>query len=1075
MSDKNFKVKNGLEVGDHISLPDNKQVQFGNSNVGTLHHDGSNFRLRAGTGTFNVQANDFHITDASNTSARFVVDHDGATTLFHNAASKLATNSGGVTVTGTAILGGASFVDNATAYFGTGLDLRLYHDGGNSYIKNNTGWLNMPLGGNGLTMANSDFTKIIAKFLVNGANELYYNGGKKLETSSAGGALTGVWTGNTVTQATGHNNTAFASTEFVRQEITALIGGAPSTLDTLNEIAASIADDANYVGTVNTALAAKAPKAAPIFTGLATFNADADSGLTIGNAGTNAMAIYTASGDELYIGQTGAYKLRLKTTGDIVMDNGGNLGIGLASPGYKLHVKGSTQTNAILAVESSTWASGSTAELRLAYVAGHNRSIKGHYANGLEFFTNPSTAAMTITANDGNLSLGSHLYLADNKVAHFGDSNDLEILCDGTNGYIRNHVSGGSIYNRAHTNWVVQTNASSGGANDAIKALRNAAVELYYSNSKKFETTSTGVSALKYNAGGVSYGGIYNAKQGAADAYGIVLEASGNDRWLRMGHNGTAAQIDATYNSSGGYSPLQLLTGGGVALEINTSKQVTLPQKITVNATDSQFYNRLFIKNGTHGLYMGQWDTANHRIESDANRPLTIQAYHSGGITLGLSGNPKLLLNNSGATVTGTLAVNAGTTNVAATFTSTDGTAGIKLQDNGGNIELSTVSGNFQVQPAGGAARLVVKSTGNTIIGNGGATIAYGGSGGYMLGVQAYSGSQSYISVARPGKSLDSEGFVIGEDSAYSYWINREAKDIHIYTSNAFNSKFLAAGGFESAGEIQSPTFYSSVASGGGSYQRITHQGNETWTWAAQSGSGTDDYLDVGIAGGMRSMSWHEDGIVGIQDTTPDSGGNNVNLESSANFNRVLSVNGNVSAKNVDDWRVIDLTGNNPQGSGNLCTTYFPVVILGGNAGKFHDFEITKYYGGIGSNGAGNYAGAFLRWQFTGYTWGGNPIFNTIKSFSNTYRNTIGGIGMIGFYSPCVFLRGGYSYHMKMPRDCRPDIVTSTQSDYGSRGDAYAFSLGPISETAMQAHVSWLGTTEITAQGRTAHNMRGTS
>ena len=28
MADKDFKVKNGLEVGDHISLPDNKQIQL---------------------------------------------------------------------------------------------------------------------------------------------------------------------------------------------------------------------------------------------------------------------------------------------------------------------------------------------------------------------------------------------------------------------------------------------------------------------------------------------------------------------------------------------------------------------------------------------------------------------------------------------------------------------------------------------------------------------------------------------------------------------------------------------------------------------------------------------------------------------------------------------------------------------------------------------------------------------------------------------------------------------------------------------------------------------------------------
>ena len=59
------------------------------------------------------------------------------------------------------------------------------------------------------------------------------------------------------------------------------------------------------------------------------------------------------------------------------------------------------------------------------------------------------------------------------------------------------------------------------------------------------------------------------------------------------------------------------------------------------------------------------------------------------------------------------LHVNSGGTNVAAKFESTDGTAGIMLADNAGNVELSTEGGNFQVQPAGGAAKLIVTSAGN--------------------------------------------------------------------------------------------------------------------------------------------------------------------------------------------------------------------------------------------------------------------------------------------------------------------------------------------------------------------------
>jgi hypothetical protein len=48
---------------------------------------------------------------------------------------------------------------------------------------------------------------------------------------------------------------------------TAITDGAPGALDTLNELAAALGDDADFAGTVTTALAAKAPLASPTFTG----------------------------------------------------------------------------------------------------------------------------------------------------------------------------------------------------------------------------------------------------------------------------------------------------------------------------------------------------------------------------------------------------------------------------------------------------------------------------------------------------------------------------------------------------------------------------------------------------------------------------------------------------------------------------------------------------------------------------------------------------------------------------------------------------------------------------------------
>ncbi|ENO2024509.1 TPA: phage tail protein [Escherichia coli] len=57
----------------------------------------------------------------------------------------------------------------------------------------------------------------------------------------------------------GNNTTRIATTEFVQAAITALINGAPATLDTLKEIAAAINNDPKFSTTINNALSGKQP------------------------------------------------------------------------------------------------------------------------------------------------------------------------------------------------------------------------------------------------------------------------------------------------------------------------------------------------------------------------------------------------------------------------------------------------------------------------------------------------------------------------------------------------------------------------------------------------------------------------------------------------------------------------------------------------------------------------------------------------------------------------------------------------------------------------------------------------
>ncbi|ELC1655326.1 phage tail protein [Escherichia coli] len=72
------------------------------------------------------------------------------------------------------------------------------------------------------------------------------------------------------TPAAGNNTTQLATTAFVQAALTAIINGAPTTLDTLKEIAAAINNDPKFSTTINNALALKAPLSSPALTGTPT-------------------------------------------------------------------------------------------------------------------------------------------------------------------------------------------------------------------------------------------------------------------------------------------------------------------------------------------------------------------------------------------------------------------------------------------------------------------------------------------------------------------------------------------------------------------------------------------------------------------------------------------------------------------------------------------------------------------------------------------------------------------------------------------------------------------------------------
>src|SRR6056300_428751 len=99
------------------------------------------------------------------------------------------------------------------------------------------------------------------------------------------------------TASTGTNTTAPATTAFVQQEISALVDSSPDALNTLNELAAALGDDANFSTTVTNSIATKLPLAGGTLTGdltiskttpILTFNSSdvlVDQGIVFSNQG----------------------------------------------------------------------------------------------------------------------------------------------------------------------------------------------------------------------------------------------------------------------------------------------------------------------------------------------------------------------------------------------------------------------------------------------------------------------------------------------------------------------------------------------------------------------------------------------------------------------------------------------------------------------------------------------------------------------------------------------------------------------------------------------------------------------
>ena len=443
---------------------------------------------------------------------------DGVTSNIQTQLDAKLPLSGG-TMTGNLNLG-----DSDKLQLGDSQDIQLYHDGANSYFTGGlvgTFYIRGGSGGSGggsLAITDASGGNFFLRGTYNGATGLYWNGQSatpKIATTSTGVevngniSVTGTVDGRDIAaDGTTLDGLPAAYQSYTDTAISNLVDTAPATLDTLNELAAALGDDANFSTTVTNSIATKVAKSGDSMTGNLTFG---DNDKAVFGAGSD-LQIYH-SGTHSYVEDAGTGNLILRSNGNgIVMqavtaeDSIVALANGAVNLYYDNALKLATATGGV-SVTGNITVSGT--------VDGRDVATDGSKLDGIEAgadvtdTTNVTAAGALMDSELTNItavkalnqgvatsdsptfaggSFTATVNFGDGDEARFGAGNDLRIYHTGSHSYIQDggtgnlYIGGNELY------------LTNGGISETyIKCNPNASVDLYYDNSGKLSTTSYGI------------------------------------------------------------------------------------------------------------------------------------------------------------------------------------------------------------------------------------------------------------------------------------------------------------------------------------------------------------------------------------------------------------------------------------------------------------------------------------------------------------------------------------------------------------------------------------------------------
>jgi hypothetical protein len=380
------------------------------------------------------------------------------------------------------------------------------------------------------------------------------------------------------------NTTQLATTAFVQTAIANLSDSAPATLNTLNELAAALGDDASFSTTVTTSIAAKLPLAGGTMTGALTISAAANAAwlASITNTSASGHGLIIQAGGTTgtrYITQwkdaAGTERFHMDDTGEAYFQNtitasGGINGLTLANGGISgtnYNITGVNQLEIADPGEGIVFKSGSSGDMTLAIVDDTADNILRFSGTNAVFDVAGSLTSTNITIADG--------------IYHEGDGNTF--LNFGTD-TINLNTGGGSRINITNSNIKVN--------NDLIVAGGET-----FSLGERAEGDDNGRTVLIEGVADASSGegsgriffSEHNSTDAGADKYGLSLYYEGNpNAQLPSGfqpNTGNATWSLRRHDNS--VNGAAIMSGGRTTNNVTFSGTVTVAGRMYVSTVDA--------------------------------------------------------------------------------------------------------------------------------------------------------------------------------------------------------------------------------------------------------------------------------------------------------------------------------------------------------------------------------------------------------------------------------------------------------------------------------------------------------